>query len=273
MTAVRTELIPLLACPWCDGAMRLVAGSVTAGVVRDGELACLACGRVSPVEAGIWHAMGARRAARTPAQFSNVLPPVPQLYERVWRPRSLTLLSGRPFPIREELAELTAAVQPLAGEVVVDVAASEGLYARHLAATGVTAIAVDHSLPFLKRVVHRAAREGLAVVAIRALAQHVPLQSGAAHAVVIGGSLNEIGDQGAALDEAERVLRPGGRFFSMSLVRARTARGRLLQTLLGPSGISFPTEAETVAMATEAGLVVDEVRRHRVVLRVSAHRP
>jgi SAM-dependent methyltransferase len=219
---------------------------------------------------GIWDAMQGRSAPRTLAQLSNVIPLTARLYEDTWRRRSLTLLSGRLFPIDEELAELRAFVS---GGTVVDVGCSEGLYARALAAHGAHVVAVDHSMAFLRRAGWRARREGVRIDLVRALAQHLPLVDDSCDAAVIGGSLNEIGDLDGCLRECARVVRPGGRLFVMSLVRARTRRGRALQTLLRPSGIMFPTSDETIDLVTSAGFVIETTRRDRVVLRTSAVQP
>lgn len=226
----------------------------------------------SVVEDGIWQAMGPGRAPRTLAQLSNLVPPTPQLYERVWRVRSLGLLSGRAFPVAEELAELDTAVGPTDGAVVVDVGCSEGLYARHLAGRGALVAAVDHSVPFLRRAARRAGDDGVRLGLVRATAQRLPLLDAAADAVVIGGSLNEIGDVPGALAEAARVLRPGGRMFVMSLVTATTRRGRALQAAVRPSGIVFPTLAGTGALFSAAGFELEDQRVDRVVVRSTLRR-
>jgi ubiquinone/menaquinone biosynthesis C-methylase UbiE len=182
-------------------------------------------------------------------------------------------MADRPFPISEELAELVAALRPGPGRVMVDVACSEGLYARALAAAGSTVIALDHSRPFLKRVVERARHDDLPIAAVRGLAQHLPVGDGAVVGVGIGGSLNEIGDKADAVAEAARVLSPDGRLFSMSLVAARTSRGRAVQRLAGAAGIDFPSETVTVDLAERAGLTPIDQRRDGVVLRLTAERP
>jgi SAM-dependent methyltransferase len=158
----------------------------------------------SIVELGVWHAIGRDRAARTIAQITNMAPIVPEMYEAIWRRRSLGLLSGRPFTIDEELAEMTAAIGEIDGGVVIDVGCSEGLYARHLARAGARVIAIDHSQGFLRRMLHRAAMSGVHVAAVRALAQRLPVLDGHADAVVIGGSLNEIGDRANIPDPVTR---------------------------------------------------------------------
>ncbi|MGD9702964.1 MAG: class I SAM-dependent methyltransferase [Acidimicrobiia bacterium] len=226
----------------------------------------------STVDEGIWDARGGAVPSRTLAQLSNVVPPTPQLYERVWRTHSLSSLSGRPFPMEEELDELDAAIGDVSGSVIVDVGCSEGLYARHLAGRGGLVLAVDHSRPFLRRAVRRAAAERVTIAATRALAQRLPVVDGGADAVVIGGSLNEIGDLDGAVREAARVLRPGGALFLLSLARAGSSPGRALQRALRATGIVFPTPAATRSLLERHGLTVTATRQDRVVLRTTARR-
>ena len=238
--------------------------------IDNGTLGCAACDRTTEIIDRVWQAMGDRPWSKTLAQLSNVTPPTPQIYERLWRVRSLSILSGRSFPNAEELNELALALRPEAGKVFVDVACSEGLYARALAARGATVIAVDHSRPFLRRVLHRAG--DLPIVAVRALAQHLPIISGGLDGAGMGASLNEIGDQSTAVGEMARVLLPAGAVFSMSLTTATTSFGRLIQRVLGPAGITMPTADATVEMFERAGLTIDSRRLDRIVLRVAATR-
>jgi SAM-dependent methyltransferase len=273
---MRPELVPALRCPFClvDAGLVMRATGMRhgyQGAVRNGDLRCDNCGRSSEIVNGIWDAMGERRPPRTLAQVSNMVPPTPQLYERVWRKRSLSLLSGRSFPNSEELHELRGWLSPLApGSTIVDVGCSEGLYARAMASLGHTVIAIDHSRRFLERTAHRG--RDLPIVCVRSSAQFMPIASASIHATMIGGTLNEIGDQTKAANEMARVCKPGGLLFNMSLTRATTARGRLLQALLRPSGVTFPTTSETRDLYERAGFTIDRMRADGVVLRVDATR-
>ncbi len=239
------DLLPVLACPWCRaGDLTSTRPIPKGGRIIDGGLRCDACGRTTAVRGGIWHAMGPHRVHRTAAQLSNVVPPVPHLYERLWRVRSLGLLSRAPFPIEEELALLTSRMEPGPGRPMVDVACSEGLYARALASAGSPVLAVDHSVAFLRRTALRAGR--LPVAPVRALAQHLPVLDATLSGAVMGGSLNEIGDEAAAIAELVRVLAADGRAALMWLAPATTKVGRFAQFLARPAGIRFPAD-ETVA--------------------------
>ena len=160
LDAVVAEVVRAwLACPF-DGAAELTWGS--------GGATCRRCGRHAPARNGVWEAMGDRRAPSTPAQLLNRLPLVARRYESWWRVRSLDLLSGRPFPLPDELSELVAAIGPADGLPVLDLACSEALYGRALAARGAHVVAVDHSRAFLRQAAVRAAADGVSLVRVRA---------------------------------------------------------------------------------------------------------
>jgi ubiquinone/menaquinone biosynthesis C-methylase UbiE len=131
-------------------------------------------------------------------------------------------------------------------------------------------LAVDHSQPFLERVIKRGG--SLPIVCVRSIAQVLPFADASVDAVMIGGSLNEIGDRAKAASEMGRVCKPGGLLFDMSLTKASTTPGRLLQTLLKPSGVEFPTTIETRALFERAGFTVDRMRADGVVLRIDGTR-
>ncbi|HEY5875579.1 MAG TPA: class I SAM-dependent methyltransferase [Ilumatobacteraceae bacterium] len=272
---VLSDLLPHLRTP-CDGVgpVHILEGAFvtigSGGQLLTATLVGPNCEDPSRVDQGIWDAMGGASPARTPAQLSNVLPPTAQLYERAWRTRSLSLLSGRPFPLADELAELDEAVGDVHDSVVVDIGTSEGLYARHLAGRGALVLAVDHSRPFLRRSIRRASLDGVAIAPTRALAQRLPLLDHAADAVVIGGSLNELGDLDAAMAEVARVLRPDGVLFLVSLVAAQSRLGRAAQRALRAAGIVFPTPGATGSLLERHGLVVTRTRQERIVLRTTA---
>lgn len=259
-------VLDALACPFCAAG-----GLEVIGTRARAELRCPVCGRTTRWHDGIWHAMGDHRPPLTPAQITNVFP-TPWFYDRVWRPGASARFSGGTVSLAAEMDELTAATDPGPGTVFVDVGCSEGRYARALAERGAAVLAVEHSLPFLQRLARTAQARSLPIVPVRALAQHLPIRPGGVGGAVLGGTLNEIGDIEAAVTELGRVVAPGGRVFSMSLTRAATLPGRLLQRLIRPNGIVFPTEDWTVDAWRAGGFEITDVRRDGVLLRVSGRR-
>lgn len=236
------EILPALRCPRCTQAPLTLLGPLEEdGEIVAGALRCSACDTQTAILDGVWDALNDAPVARTPAQLTNYVPLTARIYEPVWRWLALSLMSGRRFPLREELILLRELMQPQSGKLYLDVACSAGLYTRALAQSGAIVAGVDHSLPFVREARRLARERGLRVSYIRATAQALPVVDGLMTGVGMGGSLNEIGDQQAALDEVRRVMQPQGHFFCMNLVEAASLWGRLLQRLLGTGGIEFPS--------------------------------
>jgi SAM-dependent methyltransferase len=269
--AMLADLVPLLICPWCraDG-LTLRGDQGPGGRVSNGTLTCTECGKPTTIKNEIWLAMGTGKRQRSIAQLTNVWPNA-IFYESLWRPGALSRFSGRSFPLSEELGEMTAAMKPSTGQVFVDVACSEGLYARTLAKSGAAVFAVEHSVPMLRKVGKRSGH--LPVVAVQAVAQHLPFRTEAFDGVVIGGSLNEIGDRAAAVSEMTRLTQPGGTVFSMHLDQARTGFGRALQSLLKPNGIVFATPDKWRQDLIADGLTVESEHRDAIVTRMTLQKP
>jgi ubiquinone/menaquinone biosynthesis C-methylase UbiE/uncharacterized protein YbaR (Trm112 family) len=265
---VYTDLLPSLCCPACRADLTLEAGErAPDGEVLAGALAC-GCGAVYPLRAGVADFLGPPRPA-TAAQAVNERALAGWAYERVWRPFALTLLSGERFPYRRELPLVAGLAGAERGGLFVDVACSNGLYARALArrSGGRALVAgVDHSMAMLAEARRRALAAGLRISYQRASAQALPIKPAAAAGVLIGGSLNEIGDLSACLAETRRALAPSGRFVAMCLARARTRPGRLLQRALGPGGVVFPTPEALTEQLARAGLRVAGLWRYGAVL-------
>lgn len=264
-----TDLLASLCCPGCGGALTLAAGErAPDGDVLTGSLACAGCPAAYPLRAGVADFLGPPDPA-TPAQAVNEWRLTAWAYERLWRPFALTLLSGERFPYRRELPLVTGLAGAGRGGLFVDVACSNGLYARALARQlgrrGLVA-GVDHSLAMLEEARRRARAAGLRVSYLRASAQALPIRPAAAAGVLIGGSLNEIGDLDTCLSEARRALAPGGRFVGMGLAQARTRPGRLLQRALAGGGVRFWSPAALAARLARGGLRPAGLWRYGLVL-------
>jgi SAM-dependent methyltransferase len=114
-------------------------------------------------------------------------------------------------PLREALAGAP-------GPRLADVGGGTGNYARALGDEGWDAVVVDRDPAMLAH----AAAKGLAT--IEADAQRLPLADGSVDAVMLVSMLHHVEDPPAALAEARRVLRPGGRLALMVFTREDVER-------------------------------------------------
>jgi SAM-dependent methyltransferase/uncharacterized protein YbaR (Trm112 family) len=251
------NLLPYLRCPACQGRLTLQQPEIDrTGEIVGGQLDCAGCGASYPIHKGIADFLGAP-SPPTPAQVVNELRPAAWAYERFWRPFALTLFTGERFPYGRELPLIGRLLDPRRGGLYLDVACSNGLYARALdramAGNGHVA-AVDHALPMLLEGRRRARSAQRRVSFIRASAQSLPVAPGVAAGVAIGGSLNEIGDLDGCLAEVGRVLAADGRYVAMTLTSAGTLVGRALQWLVGRGGIQFWAPDQLVREFARHGL-------------------
>jgi len=147
---------------------------------------------------------------------------------------------------------------------VVDVGAGTGTLALALARRGAKVIAVDGEAGVLQRARRKA--QGEDVRFMEALADRLPVEDQGADRVVMSLLLHHLSDEGkdAALAEARRVLRPGGRLHVADWGRPPDPVTRaaffVLQAVDG-----FATTREHAA-----GLLPDRIRRAGFA-RVSVH--
>jgi ubiquinone/menaquinone biosynthesis C-methylase UbiE len=111
------------------------------------------------------------------------------------------------------LAPLREALDGAPGRKLVDIGGGTGNYALALAGEGWDPLVVDRSQAMLAR----ASAKGLATLA--GDAQRLPLPDGCADAVILVSMLHHVDDPAAALAEARRILRPGGRLALMAFTR------------------------------------------------------
>ncbi len=266
--AMYPNLLPFLQCPTCSHApLLLVVGREDGDEVVEGGLKCERCMHVMSIREGIVDAIGAGPVPVTAAQLVNYTAAAAWAYERLWRRTSLSLLSGRRFPLTEELHKICTLLGPVPNQLVLDVACSTALYARAVAQVAPQAIiaGVDHSWAMLREARRFARRERRAISLVRAAAQALPFRAGSAAGYGMGGSLNEIGDATRMLAEARRVLGGRGRMVSMNLLTARTRRGRLLQRLIGAGGVYFPGQEALNRGFQQSGFAIADQQRWRVV--------
>ncbi len=267
------NLLPLITCPHHPTVTLTVEQIEHAndGTIERGYLRCPHCTRRYPITEGILDVLGTQWPASI-AQLVNELPPAAWAYERTWRPLALSLLSGEQFPLERELHLITELAGVKRGGLMIDVGCSNGLYARALAhacrhhgANGFV-VGIDRSRPMLLEARTRARAQRLNISFIRASAQALPFADRSANVLVMGGSLNEIGDIAAALAEWRRLLTPDGRGVLMSLAAAPTSGGRLLQSLLSTGGLQFPTITELNQAFADAGLYVRDQWQYGIVV-------
>ncbi|MCS7057769.1 MAG: class I SAM-dependent methyltransferase [Meiothermus sp.] len=170
------------------------------------------------------------------ASWVNRCPLTAWGYE-LWRARALSLLSGRSFPLEEELALMCRALAPVEGGVFLDLGASTGLYARALLRAGAARVyALDYA-PTMLRMAVRKARRHPGLVPLLAYAEAIPLPDAVLDGVAVGGTWNEFSHPERVVQELYRVLRPGGRLWVMFAHRTESP----LQGLLERAGLRFPT--------------------------------
>jgi 2-polyprenyl-6-hydroxyphenyl methylase/3-demethylubiquinone-9 3-methyltransferase len=171
------------------------------------------------------------------------------------------------------------------GRTVVDLGCGGGLLAVPLAAQGAAVLGID-----LARVALRAgrARGAATFLPLAGDLLRCPIRSGSVDVALLADVLEHVPAPAAAVHEAARLLRPGGRLFVNTIDRSR--RARWLAVTLGeglgfvPRGTHdwrlFVRPAELDAMAAAAGLrriarvgeaprLLRTLRERAVVLRES----
>ena len=142
---------------------------------------------------------------------------------------------------------------------------------------GVRLTAIDASPAMLDRARDRAATLGLRVDLREGDAERLEVPDASFDTVVVTLALCTIPDDGRAVAEIARVLRPGGTLLALEhtasprpLVRA--AQG-LVDPLAGRSGDHLLRRPD--ALVAAAGLVIDEAERSAlgITLRLAAHKP
>ena len=211
-----------IVCPQCSSGF-----SQPTQQDRNGYVQC-AQGHRYPIRAGVIDLLGTPRP-QSIAAWSNEWSLTAWAYERLWRPRSLSILSGQSYPYSRELPAVSAAI-PATARVILDLACSNGLYARAAAPQHpqATIIGIDRSLPMLIEAQRRAVAANLPITYVRADARTLPIAAASVDCTLIGGSLNEMEDLDRIWAEVTRVSTAAATFYSMHLLRTGTRSPRLL---------------------------------------------
>ncbi len=205
----------------------------------------------------------------TPAGRSNRLPFAPQIYEHLWRPRALTILTGKKFPFEREAELVRDWLSLPPGARVLDLGSSTDRYARALGRDDPAAriVAIDLAMGMLQAGRAYSRRGGIENIAhLCAPVERLPFADASVDALVCGGSLNEFRSMEVALVQARRVCRPEGRMLAMSLIAARSRLGRFAQRLAGAGGIRFPGQDEFNGLVRAAGWQIERQECFGVVV-------
>ncbi|HEY0698980.1 MAG TPA: class I SAM-dependent methyltransferase [Micromonospora sp.] len=183
--------------------------------------------------------------------------------ERPWlaRPISRVLWGG---DLRPYYAAMGVLGETREGDTVLDCPCGAGPAFRAIPrGRGLRYVAVDLSPSMLRRAGRRAGALGAKVECVRAKAEELPLEAGSADLFLSFWGLHCYADPAAALAEAARVLRPGGRLVGSAFVRGTdTLRQRLLvRPGIGGFG-NVPTGEEVEAMLGDAGFAARGIERH-----------
>ncbi|MFZ9857255.1 MAG: class I SAM-dependent methyltransferase [Roseiflexaceae bacterium] len=253
-----------LQCPTCQAPLSHISG--------DGEAGWVACegDHRFAIQQGILDLLGPARPQSMAAQ-SNEWTITAWAYERLWRPYALTILSGRSFPLAQELDYICGDIrQP---HVVIDVACSNGLYARAMQTAFPTAqvIGIDRALPMLHEAQRRARAVRQPISYIRADARALPIVNHIADVVAIGGSWNEMEQLDVVARELQRISRPFATLRSMGLTASSTPFGRMVQQLASTGGVQFPTSDEFIDLLTTYGWHITNMHQQGIVQLIRAH--
>lgn len=244
--------LSIFCCPNCRHPLTLSHG--------DGHTGTVVCaqGHSFAITRGVLDLLGVAQP-QSMAAWVNEFGLTAWLYERIWRPYALTLMSGTPFAYPRELGWLVANV-PATTHTIVDVACSNGLYARALAQSHPQAaiIGIDRAMPMLVEAVTRATAAHLPISYVRADARALPIGTAEVDAVVVGGSWNEMEELPRVVHEMARITRPHGRLVAMALAQSPRRIGALIQRVLQGGGTQFFNPTALTTQLHQAGWRLDE---------------
>lgn len=182
------------------------------------------------------------------------------LFARVWARASVTLERGVARHRHELLAGLSGRV--------IEIGAGNGLGFAHYP-EGVTGIVAVEPEGHLRRLAERAAeRASVPIEVVDGVAERLPADDRSCDAAVTSLVLCSVPDQGAALAEIVRVLRPGGQLRFFEHVRATSALAYRVQRSLDATvwpvlAGGCHTARDTTAAIEHAGFVTERLTRLR----------
>jgi ubiquinone/menaquinone biosynthesis C-methylase UbiE len=149
---------------------------------------------------------------------------------------------------------------------VVEVGAGSGVSFAYYPSSVSELIAIEPEPALRERAVQAARRAPVPVQVLAGLAERIPVSDASVDAVVLAGVLCSVADPRRVLEEARRVLRPGGELRFYEHVIARNARLRGFQRLLDAT--FWPrlfggchTTRDTGSTLAACGLDIEELER------------
>jgi len=230
-------------------------------------IVCSKKGDEYSIENNIIDFLGEEPPRMTFAQTTNQWQLSALLYERIWRNRSLSIISGQSFPVEKEKALLNNWMAPEAGKTYLDIGCSTALYARALKReeADCNVIALDFSKPMLEEARKKAKAEQADLYILRTDARFMPFFGATFDGLMLGGTLNELADPLKVLYECKRVIKPGGTLFIMHLLQAGSLLPKLFQYSTGYSGLTFPSSIESNKLFERAGFSIADQYRIDIV--------
>ena len=228
---------------------------------------CAEDGELYSIDQNIVRLLKQSRNFDTIAQFSNHIPLTAEIYEDLWRRRSIGLLSGEDFSLEQEQRLLNQWMAPKGGELLLDVGCSTAFYARSLQdyEPGASTVAIDSSLPMLEKARSKALNEEIDLYLLHADARQLPFYGEYFDGIAMGGTLNELSTPHQVLSEIRRVLKPGGRFFIMYLLESAHWVGKIAQQSSRLGGLQFWSEREAKQLFTGCGFTLKEYETKGIV--------
>ncbi len=249
-----------------DASVPVPAEAALLGRPLNGVI-CSSKGDEYPVKDNIIDLLKDGYPAKSLAEHSGNWGVTASVYEDLWRKNAVSLLSGEKFPWEQERRLIEQCLRPRPREWYLDIGCSTALYARLLfeRAPQTRIVAMDYSLPMLKRAREKCRKENCNVFLLRADAHEMPFFRASFDGALFGGTLNELRDPLKVLFEIRRILKENARLFIMYVLKADSWYLRLAQSAIQTGGLTFWSLNESKELFRRCGFKVGDIEQHGLV--------